>query len=909
MIVRQCTQGDLNDIKNLYKEEEETIKYRSDLEILSELDKGSLFGAWIDSTCVSVLCINIISPSSYCKMDEFHHLRKETKEDMSTLFSAGRLILYFSGSVTNKLYRNSHITMNLVQHFVKFCKFRFQQFFGKMENFPIHHLTFLACFINGPNAVLSRRLISSFVKPLSDETSNLHNKNTLWILDQEIEFEASTKLKFQDEQETKGIVRSVSFKRAIDTRCKDIDNSQWIKILEILNGHILPRNLDPTSSIQEFKKARLSRNLYKLNHHEQDMMLKKRIGIIGLSAGFHVLQCMVMSGVGGYFKIADPDVLDLSNLNRLPFSVNDIDFPKTTIAAKKMLEIDPYLNIETFHEGITEDNMDVFLKGLDLVVEECDSLYIKVLVRIAAKKLQIPVIMVTSDRGRIDIERYDLEPFRPIFHGKLDDVFKSFPNYMDKLRIGDSTSKVEFLSNVLGFENLSDRLIASLLEMDSSVNSWSQLAQDVVLGGAQATNTAIEIFTGKSKNSGVFYTEFTSQLKSSTTTTAMQVYEEINNDSFLKSNEENVKVPSLEEMKNFYNNRQYSKFLQGVIDYAKRSPSGGNIQPWLFSIDDATCCLKVGVDLSFRDSLDPLHRGKFISVGAVVFSIISIAQHLEIPYKYRVHKNEHEFTFVADKVNDDSSIGKYAPCIMSRHTDRSVATIGDEKDKDSINQFMKLFVNKVLFSVCNRQLVESIGRMDRVRFMTPSLRSGLLQDITFDEKSLTGVDIRTFGTSISPAIFKLYQQLKVRPSIFDAYANEDSSQLGKNNIKECFKLFENTPFLGLIYIDNVKQNQTSSWIEVGMLLQHMSLYATANKIGINIIGAGIFIMNSLNDGKITDVPRSLIPDVENFKACIADNFNMDFEKYTPALLFRIFPTQNYHPLIRSSRRHTTTSKL
>lgn len=63
-----------------------------------------------------------------------------------------------------------------------------------------------------------------------------------------------------------------------------------------------------------------------------------------------------------------------------------------------------------------------FLDGVDILVEECDSLDTKVLIRQAARSRRIPVLMATGDRGTLDVERFDLEPERQILHGLLGDV-------------------------------------------------------------------------------------------------------------------------------------------------------------------------------------------------------------------------------------------------------------------------------------------------------------------------------------------------------------------------------------------------------------------------------------------------------------------------------------------------------
>jgi hypothetical protein len=68
-----------------------------------------------------------------------------------------------------------------------------------------------------------------------------------------------------------------------------------------------------------------------------------------------------------------------------PGSVLDLGVNKAVVAARRIGEIDPYLRVVTITEGITPENLGSFLDGLDLVIEECDSLDVKLLVREAAR--------------------------------------------------------------------------------------------------------------------------------------------------------------------------------------------------------------------------------------------------------------------------------------------------------------------------------------------------------------------------------------------------------------------------------------------------------------------------------------------------------------------------------------------
>lgn len=69
---------------------------------------------------------------------------------------------------------------------------------------------------------------------------------------------------------------------------------------------------------------------------------------------------------------------------------------KATAAARRIAELDPYLKVSVVTAGITADTIDAFLDGLHIVVEECDSLDTKVMVREAARARRVPVIMATA---------------------------------------------------------------------------------------------------------------------------------------------------------------------------------------------------------------------------------------------------------------------------------------------------------------------------------------------------------------------------------------------------------------------------------------------------------------------------------------------------------------------------------
>ena len=63
--------------------------------------------------------------------------------------------------------------------------------------------------------------------------------------------------------------------------------------------------------------------------------------------------------------------------------------------------------------------MREFVRRCDIIIEECDSFDVKYLLRQIAKEERRPVLMGTSQRGMMDVERYDIDELVEPFLGKL----------------------------------------------------------------------------------------------------------------------------------------------------------------------------------------------------------------------------------------------------------------------------------------------------------------------------------------------------------------------------------------------------------------------------------------------------------------------------------------------------------
>jgi hypothetical protein len=285
----------------------------------------------------------------------------------------------------------------------------------------------------------------------------------------------------------------------IDKILKDQTLEQYGNWIYYEWSHTLVHTLDE----EEFIEVRTSRNQYKITKQERDLLAQKKIGVVGLSVGQSIALTLAIERACGELRLADFDTLELSNLNRIRTGIHNLGIPKVIIAAREIAEIDPYIKVVLFDNGLTESNMEAFFgsgtEKLDILVEVCDGLDIKVISRYRARSLGIPVVMDTNDRGMVDIERFDLEPNRPILHGLAGDLN---PDIIKDLT---NEQKIPYVLKMVGFETLSPRLKESMLEVGKTINTWPQLASSVQLGGAATTDVCRRILLNQLKKSGRFY--------------------------------------------------------------------------------------------------------------------------------------------------------------------------------------------------------------------------------------------------------------------------------------------------------------------------------------------------------------------------------------------------------------------
>lgn len=144
----------------------------------------------------------------------------------------------------------------------------------------------------------------------------------------------------------------------------------------------------------------VSRNAGIIRADDQDKINNTVICIAGVGGdGGLIAELLARMGFGsgdkGEIRIADPDKFGPENLNRQNFANQDtIGENKATVVARELEKISPGCTAnKVYTQGVTAENIDEFLNGTDIVVDETDyeSHWVGVMIARAARKQRIPV--------------------------------------------------------------------------------------------------------------------------------------------------------------------------------------------------------------------------------------------------------------------------------------------------------------------------------------------------------------------------------------------------------------------------------------------------------------------------------------------------------------------------------------
>ncbi len=134
--------------------------------------------------------------------------------------------------------------------------------------------------------------------------------------------------------------------------------------------------------------------MYKGKKHslDKDLLKKSTIFIAGVGAlGCEIAKDLALAGVGKLILV-DLDTIETSNLSRqLLFRMEDIGRPKAEVAAKRVKELNPGVEVEFFFKKIQDLPIDMYEK-CDVIIAALDNVQARFDLNVIARRVKRPMI-------------------------------------------------------------------------------------------------------------------------------------------------------------------------------------------------------------------------------------------------------------------------------------------------------------------------------------------------------------------------------------------------------------------------------------------------------------------------------------------------------------------------------------
>lgn len=382
------------------------------------------------------------------------------------------------------------------------------------------------------------------------------------------------------------------------------NNCSPSQLLESNRYHSIP-------ALEFFQQFR-SRNKDILSQKEQAILNTLKILVAGCgSVGGAVVVPLTRLGVSS-FVLADPDVYELSNLNRQECYLKDIGSPKAQVLAERIIAINPYACVETNFKGLALDTIEAALDGVHIAFDGIDPEQSAIekyyLHKLAASK-RIPVICGVDFGGKPSLYVFDYRRNPVPFYGKASEEAHRENNFREATKwIGYTTVPPDFLRIVR------DRFISG--------ESWPQIAYCVSGLGALGSRVIIDLAMGKPINHiiSIDLHQIALPWHQKMQNTLRLPIELIKTLSVMKGvgGKRNHKTMALETP------HIHSK-LAPVLTAIQLAPSPHNIQPWKVRIIGEDCIRLEWDQQRWLQVADSSGLGIGLSFGCAIESVNTIA--------------------------------------------------------------------------------------------------------------------------------------------------------------------------------------------------------------------------------------------------------------------------------------------
>ena len=156
-------------------------------------------------------------------------------------------------------------------------------------------------------------------------------------------------------------------------------------------------NHQHTLSTEEFIRYAQQIKLDGIGISGQDKLKSARVLCVGLGGlGSPMLLYLAAAGVGT-LGIVDADVLELSNLQRqVLYRESQLGLHKTEAAKAQLLALNPWIQIYSYNEALSEQNALALLSQYDIIADGSDNFYTRYLIHDRCFELNKPYVYASA---------------------------------------------------------------------------------------------------------------------------------------------------------------------------------------------------------------------------------------------------------------------------------------------------------------------------------------------------------------------------------------------------------------------------------------------------------------------------------------------------------------------------------
>lgn len=577
-----------------------------------------------------------------------------------------------------------------------------------------------------------------------------------------------------------------------------------------------------------FSLHAFSRNLGLVSAGEQLQLAETRVAIPGLGGvgGVHLIT-LARSGIGK-FHLADFDTFSLQNFNRqYGAKVSALDGNKLDVMCKEALDINPFLDIKKFPQGISEQNIDEFLDGVDVVVDSLDAFAIDMRRLLFARAREKGIHVVTA--GPVGFSAV-LLVFSPHKGMSFDEYFQ-IRDEMDTLDKSVSfqvgiTPDLRFLKYFdLSHYSLENRTAPSLglaCQLCSGVAAAEVLRIVLQRGGITCAphHYQFDPYTRRMRKGYLLWGNRNplQRLKLAGVKRAIS-------GPTLRA----TSAPEIPQTSDF---PRLAHFLIGA---AIQAPSGDNCQPWQFQVGENS----IQIHLNPLSDNSPFNSGQFASLvacGAALENVCVAAKANGSSTKTTIYEERDANELVANVDISQSAVAADTFLfgdIWRRTTNRRMyqkrpllPLMRDSLQK-SVEEFPRVKLSLLEGKDKLAQLTDVIEKIDRIRVENQGMHEFLYRSIRFSRQEARetqdgmGIDVLEVGQS-GKLFLQFTRSWKVMSLLNKFGFSRYVSHIASRGMKHCSAaILLTVPSLGQKDLILGGQAMQRLWLQ----LTHLGLYA------------------------------------------------------------------------------------